>query len=191
VGDDAAVSDPEETAPFTHQPYGEKPEDNPFVSPSGPAAQPPGPAYAPPPVPPPPMVPYGQPQAGYQQPWSPGWQSGWPPGWAPGYGAPHPGSLSHKGATTALVLGIVSIVSLLLTPFCCITLPGIFCAPFAWWVGAKAKREIERTPGLYGNLSAAVTGMWMGIVMTFLDVLAIAGFVALAVWVGYADPTLV
>jgi hypothetical protein len=175
------VSDPEETAPFTHQPYGGKPEDTPFVSPSGPAAQPSGPSYVPPPVPPPPMVPYGQPQAGYHQ--------AWPPGWAPGYGAPYPGSLNHKGATTALVLGIVSIVSLLLTPFCCITIPGILCAPFAWGVGAKARREIARTPGVYGNLSAAVTGMWMGIVMTFVGVVVIVAFVGLALWVGSADPT--
>jgi hypothetical protein len=178
------VSDPEETAPFTHQPYGGTPEDNPFVSPSGPAAQPSGPSYVQPPVPPPPStVPYGPPPPGYPP--------QWPAGWAPMYGPPYPGSLSHKGATTSLVLGIISIVSLLLTPFCCITLPGMFCAPFAWGIGAKAKREIERTPGVYGNLGAAATGMWMGIVMTFLSILAVAGFVILAVWIGYADPTVV
>jgi hypothetical protein len=173
------VSDPEETAPFTHQPYGRESNENPFVSPSGPAAQPSGPSYVQPPVPPPPTMPYGQ----YGQPW--------PPGWAPTYGAPYPGSRDHKGATTSLVLGIVSIASLVLALFCCVTAPGILCAPFAWGIGAKAKRDIERSPGVYGNLTSAVTGMWMGIVMTILGFLAIAGFVAIVVFIGITDPTLV
>ncbi len=58
------VSDPDETAPFTHQPYGKDADDNPFVSPSGPAAQPSGPGYVTPPAAPPPTVgpvPYGAP----------------------------------------------------------------------------------------------------------------------------------
>ena len=178
------MSDPEETAPFTHQPYGrdrDGRDENPFVSPSGPAAQPSGPSYVQPPVPPPPTVGYGQPTP--QQPW--------PPGWAPGYGAPYPGSQDHKGATTSLVLGIVSIASLVLAFFCCLTLPGVLCAPFAWGVGAKAKREIERSPGVYGNLTSAVTGMWMGVVMSILGFLAIAGFVAIIAFIGITDPTLV
>jgi hypothetical protein len=75
------VNDPEETMPFTHQPYGENTQDNPFVSPSGPAAQPSGPGFVTPPPPPPPQVPHAY-------------------GWTPVYGAPYPGSLSHKGATT-------------------------------------------------------------------------------------------
>jgi len=173
------VGDPEDTVPFTHQPYGQDSEDNPYVSPSGPAAQPSGPGYVTPP-PPPPQVPYGPPPTtpyAYR--------------WTPAYGAPYPGSLTHKGGTTALTLGIIAIASLLLTPFCCITLPGVFCAPFAWVAGAHAKRDIERHPGVYGNLAAAQTGMWMGIVMTFLGALVVAGFVALAAWIGYADPSLV
>jgi hypothetical protein len=63
-------------------------------------------------------------------------------GWTPVYGAAYPGSLNHKGATTALTLGIISIVSLVLTPFCCITLPGVFCAPFAW---GSARRPSARS----------------------------------------------
>jgi hypothetical protein len=180
------VSDPDETAPFTHQPYGKKADDNPFVSPSGPAAQPSGPGYVTPPTPPPPtvgQVPYGQVPYG-QQP-------GYPPGWTPAYGAAYPGSLSHKGATTSMVLGIVSVVSLLLTPFCCITIPGVFCAPFAWVIGAKAKREIEAQPGVYGNVAAAQTGMWMGIVMSILGFLTIGGLIALFAWLGATDYSLV
>jgi hypothetical protein len=180
------VSDPDETAPFTHQPYGQDANDNPFVSPSGPASQPSGPDYITPPAAPPPTagpVPYGPPPAGQAH--------GFQPGWAPAYGSAHPGSLSHKGATTSLVLGIISIASLVLTPVCCITIPGLFCAPFAWGIGAKAVREIERQPGIYGNLGAARTGMWMGIVMSIIGFVCIALLVGLAVWIGYTDYSLV
>jgi hypothetical protein len=128
-------------------------------------------------------VPYEPPPPTYGQPW--------PPGWTPTYGAPYPGSRDHKGATTALVLGIVSIVSLLLAMFCCLTLPGVFCAPFAWVAGARAKREIERSPGVYGNFSSAVAGMWIGIVMTALSILVLTAVVALVVWIGYTDWSLV
>src|SRR4029079_8694919 len=83
------VSDPEETAPFTHQPYGKDANDNPFLSPSGPASHPSGPEYMTPPAAPPPTagpVPYGPPVG---QPY------GFQPGWAPAYGSPYPGSLNH------------------------------------------------------------------------------------------------
>ena len=180
------MSDPDETAPFTHQPYGKDAGDNPFVSPSGPASQPSGPGFVTPPSAPPPTVgpvPYGPPPTG--QPY------GFQPGWAPAYGSPYPGSLNHKGATTSLVLGIIAIVSLVLTPVCCITIPGVLCAPFAWAIGAKAKREIQQQPGVYGNLGTAQTGMLMGIVMTLIGALVILGFIALVAWIGYADPSLV
>jgi len=180
------VSDPDETAPFTHRPYGKEADDNPFVSPSGPASQPSGPDYVTPPAAPPPTaspVPYGPPPVGRP--------SGLQPGYAPAYGAAYPGSLDHKGATTSLVLGIISIVSLVLSPvLCCVTFPGVLCAPFAWGIGAKAKREIEGRPGVYGNLGTAKTGMWMGIVMTILGALSILGFIALIVWLGVANPSL-
>jgi hypothetical protein len=181
------VSDPEETAPFTHQPYGTESSDNPYVSPSGPAAQPSGPSYVQPPVPPPTSgpVPYGPPQLG--QPWQQPWQQAW----APAYGAPYLGSQDHKGATTSLVLGIISVISLLGALFCCVTLPGVLCAPFAWFIGAKALREMDRAPGVHGNRTSAVTGMWLGIATTVLGFLAIAGFVALVAWIGIANPSLV
>jgi hypothetical protein len=180
------VSDePEDTVPFTHRPYGsDREDDNPMVSPSGPAAQPSGPSYSTPPPPPPPSVgpmPYGT---------APG-QEQWQAAWAPAYGAPVAGSLDHKGATTALVLGIISVFSLLVGLFCCLTLPGVFCAPFAWAKGAKAKREIEAAPGTYGNLTSAVSGMWMGIVMTILGAVVILGFAAIIAFIGITDWSLV
>ena len=73
------MSDPEETMPFTHQPYGKDSGENPFVSPSGPAAQPSGPQFVTPPPPPPPQVPYGAPMPG--PPYAYGWR--WHGGWAP------------------------------------------------------------------------------------------------------------
>ncbi len=171
-------SDPEETAPFTHRPYGEgEPGDNPFISPSGPAGQPSGPSYTIPKPPPPPMSspPYGPPMHP-QPPVAPVWGQGY----VPAYGAPLPGSQDHKGATTALVLGIISVVSLVGVFVCCgLTIPGVLCAPFAWFSGARAKREIEASPGTYGNQTAAQVGMIMGIVCTALGLLAIVGFGAL------------
>ena len=176
------MSDPEETAPFTRQPYGTDAEDHPFVSPSGPAAPLSGPGH-PPPAPPPP--PYGQATSNQTTPGQPVF----PPGWAPAYG-PY-ATLKHQGATTSLVLGIISIASVVLGLTCCLlTVPGVLCAPFAWVIGAKATREIARQPGVYGNLGSAQTGMWMGIVMTFVGALVISGVVVLAVWVGVNDPTL-
>jgi hypothetical protein len=58
-------------------------------------------------------------------------------------------------------------------------------------IGAKAKREIQQQPGLYGNLGSAQAGMWMGIVMTIIGFFVIAGAVALFAWVGFSNPSLV
>jgi len=87
-------------------------------------------------------------------------------------------------ATTSMVLGIVAVVSILLTPFCCITLPGILTGPFAIWTGLKARREIDLHPGYYGNRSQAVAGLVTGIVATVLGVLMI---LAVLVFLGFAD----
>ena len=182
------MNDPEETAPFTHQQYGKDADGHPFVSPSGPVAPLPGPGHVPP-APPPPsygQVPYHQVPYG---PTTPG-QPMFPPGWVPAYG-PYATSLKHQGATTSLVLGIISVGSVVLGLTCCLlTVPGVLCAPFAWGIGAKAKREITRQPGVYSNLGSAQTGMWMGIVMTFVGAVVIAGAVVLVVWFGLNDPTL-
>ena len=161
------MSDPDETAPFTHQPYGKDAGDNPFVSPSGPASQPSGPDYVTPPAAPPPTagpVPYGPPPGG--QPY------GFQPGWAPAYGAPYAGSLDHKGATDSLVLGIVAIVSLLLTLGLLHHDPG--CLLRAVRLGRSAPRPSARSSGSRASTATSArpqTGMWMGIVMTILGFL--------------------
>lgn len=178
--------EPEETAPFTHRPYGDREGgENPFISPSGPAGRPSGPSYVTPSPPPPPMAspPYGPAYGPPQGPPTAPPPAGWG-GWSPVYGAPLPGSLDHKGATTSLVLGIISVISVVTAPFCCVTLPGLFCAPFAWVIGAKAKREIDAAPGTYGNLGSAQAGIVMGIVCSVLGLLVVALFVALFAWIG-------
>ena len=153
------MSDAEETAPITPLPHG--------VLPAQPV---------------PPTVPYSAPAS---VPYGPGatpvqhWQT-WQQPWVPAYGAPYVPTLSHTGATASLVLGIIAIVALVLAPFTCLlTLPGVLCAPFAWVVGARARREIDRFPGTYRNRGAAQAGMWMGVVTTLLGALAIGGLAAL------------
>jgi hypothetical protein len=162
--------EPEETMPLTHRPYGAGEPENPFTSPSGAAGQPSGPGYVPPPAPPPPMA-------------SPPGAT-WGAAWTPAYGPPLVGGQDHKGAQNAMVLGIVALVCLGLSLFCCVTLPGVFLAPFAWVVGARAKREIDASPGVYRNRGAAQAGVVMGIIGTVLGLLVLAAFVGLAVLIG-------
>lgn len=181
-------------------------ETQPFVSPSGPEqpgpSQPPTPewpTYAPPPTPPPSTPPYGAPEPpAYGQPptqppygQNPYLQQPPPaPYGAPqfaGYGAPVPGynyAQSHGRATTSMVLGIVALVGILATPFCCITLPAMFAGPFAIWTGATAKRQIDQNPAAYNNRGQAVAGFIMGIVASVLAVLII---IAVVLFIGVTD----
>ena len=124
--------------------------------------QPPPPAYgAPPPYSAPP--PYGAPP--------------------PAYGAPPPYQQSLGTATTAMVLGIVSLASIVSAPFLCgLTLPGAFTGPFAIWLGPARQREIDREPGRYGNRSHAVAGLVCGIIGTALVLLGLAGLAFLFTW---------
>ena len=69
-----------------------------------------------------------------------------------------PGSHDHQGANQAMVLGIIAMVCLVVALFCCVTIPGLVCAPVAWVKGAKAKNEIDANPGVYGNRGQAVAG---------------------------------
>ncbi|WP_341923979.1 DUF4190 domain-containing protein [Nocardioides psychrotolerans] len=189
-------SEPDETQPFTHQPYGEGSGDAtppwPTYEPGATTPGPGGPDVPPPnPYGPPPTYgqqPYGQPYAapGYGQPY------GQQPYGAPGYGVPGYGFAQQKNstATTSMILGIIAVVSILATPFCCITLPGMLTGPFAIWTGVKAKREIDREPGRFGNRGQAVAGLVTGIVATVLAVLLVIVVVVFVVstdWDGTYD----
>jgi hypothetical protein len=82
----------------------------------------------------------------------------------------------HPSATTAMVLGIISLAGVV---FCGgLTL---ILSPVAWVVGAKAVREIDATPGRYSGRDRAQSGKIMGIIGTvllILGVIAIILFVA-------------
>jgi hypothetical protein len=170
----------EETMPFTHRPYGEPEPESPYTSPDGASTQDSGPAYVAPSggtpqpssPPPPPTVPYG---------------GGPVPPPQPYYAGPLPGAAEHKGATTSMVLAIIALVSVVLTPFCCVTLVALPTAPFAWATGRKALKQIDRAPGYYRNRGQAAFGMWTGIICTILFVIALIAIVAFFVWAGTSD----
>ncbi len=125
--------------------------------PPDPGQVPPHLGQAPGPYPPPGQYPPGQ--YGYQ----------------PAYMAP-----KHPQATLAMVLGIVGLTGI----FCYIT---AVVAPFAWWIGAKATREINAEPGRYSGQGEASAGKIMGIIGTvllILGLLVLAGFIMLLITSG-------
>ena len=134
---------PPEELPPTHRGYGEREDQNPFTSPSGPSAEVSGPTY---------------------QPYSPQPPNGAPQQAAYGYG--YPVRPDHPQATTALVLGLVALAG----GFVCI-LP-ILAGPFAWVVGARVRREIDQDQR-YGGRDRATAGMVMGIIATGLLALGV------------------
>jgi hypothetical protein len=66
----------------------------------------------------------------------------------------------HPKSTTALVLGLVAILG----GFTCLV--PIFVAPFAWVVGAQARKEIRQAPYQWGGEGRATGGMVLGIIGT-------------------------
>jgi hypothetical protein len=145
--------EPDENLPLTHRPWGAKEPDNPSTSPSGPSAQASGAAYVPPT--------WSEPAPGEVTP------SGAPyvdPTSVPmAYGQPMyaPQRLPNPRANTALVLGLVALAG----GFLC-WLP-IVVGPFAWWTGARARREIRQDPRLEGETQALV-GLVTGAIATVL-----------------------
>ena len=153
-------------------------------------------------TPPPPPPPAPDPYAGQQPPPYPpahptpgagGPYAGYPPQ-QPGYQPPgyqqHPGMASypayvlpdHPRATTALVLGIIGVAG----AFTCF-LP-VVVAPFAWVLGAKARKEIRSAPQQWGGDGRATAGMVLGIIGTVLLVLALV-VIAIFVIVAISDPS--
>jgi hypothetical protein len=82
-----------------------------------------------------------------------------------------------------MVLGIVGITGFAF----CLT---FLAAPFAWYFGAKAVREIDANPGRYDGRSEANAGKIMGIIGTILLILAVVAvivFVAIGIAGGWDD----
>ena len=133
-------------------------------SPIPPPTNPYGASYAPPPNP------YQAPRE-YAEPRSP-YGSSYQPAYAGGDLPEHP------SATTAMVLGIVSLAGLLFTVGITLLL-----APAAWVVGARAVREIDASPGRYAGRDRAQAGKVMGIIGTVLLVLGVLTVLAILVLV--------
>ena len=82
---------------------------------------------------------------------------------------------NHPQATTALVLGLIGLIG-----GCLCGLP-LLASPFAWAVGARAKREIEASHGQLGGAGNAQAGYITGIIGTVLLVLAVIALLLLLV----------
>jgi len=156
--------DEQSSAPQPPPPYGQPAYGQPY---------PPPPAY--------PQQPY--PQEGYpQQQGYPG-QPGYPaqPGYAyqpyAAYTAPN-----HPKATTALVLGLVSLVGGLM----CIV--PVLVSPFAWVTGVKARKEIRQSNGQMSGDGMATAGMVLGIIGTVVLALILIGIVVFVI-VAINDPS--
>lgn len=127
------------------------------------------------------QAPYGQP--GYGQPADPGAypQQGYPPY---GYGYLPPAPPKHPSATTAMVLGIVGLAGAVVCG--CL----VVVSPFAWFMGAKAVKEIDASGGQYAGRGEAQAGMITGIIGTVLLILmivAVAIFFAIGLSGGFDD----
>lgn len=95
---------------------------------------------------------------------------------AQGYGyQPYAVQPKHHSATTAMVLGIVSVAGGILC-----WLP-LFVSPFAWFTGSKAVREIDDSRGALGGRGEAMAGKILGIIGTVLLGLAVIGVILLIV----------
>lgn len=71
------------------------------------------------------------------------------------YGQQYPVAPEHPQGTTVLVLGIV----------------GLFfglAAPFAWYLGSKALKEIRSSGRVYSNTTSVTVGRILGIIVTIL-----------------------
>lgn len=129
--------------------------------------------------------PYGSPQNPYgpasPSPYAqqPGYGQAYPPGY--GYGQP---AQNHPSAQTAMVLGLIGLGGLFV---CGVTL---FLSPFAWRMGARARREIDASNGTLGGRDTATVGYVTGIIGTVLLVLALlVAVAAVLLLVGVAGTT--
>jgi hypothetical protein len=158
--------------------YGTPPTPTPYGEPPAPPTQP----YA---QQPPPYGSYGQdpyaqdPYA--QDPYAQPGQYGQQPAQYGGYGQPGYGQVgygappAHPSATTALVLGLVSLIGL----FICLV--PIVAAPFAWRTGSRVVREIDAQPGRWSGREQAQAGRIMGMIGTVILVLGVLAIVGLVV----------
>ncbi len=110
--------------------------------------------------------PYGQPQYGQGQYGQP--QYGQPQYGQPQYGQPYGAAVEHPQGTTVLILGVLGIFTAI-------------CAPIAWVLGNKAKKEIAVSGVQYANEQNLNIGRILGMVFTIIYaasiVLAVLGMI--------------
>ena len=111
---------------------------------------------------------YGQPQPGEQQYGQLPYPSYGPPAYG---GYPAPPVANHGGALASMIIGIASLV------LACAYGIGLVGSPVAWWLGARAKREIAASEGRLGGRGMAQAGFVLGIIGTVLLVLAVIGWI--------------
>lgn len=133
-----------------------------------------------------PPDPYGSTQSppplpAYQQPYQ---QSAYPPYGAdqPAFGGYAPAVPNQPQATTAMVLGIISLAGGLL----CV-LP-ILLGPVALILGYRSRKEIEASQGRLGGSGSATAGLVLGIISSVLLVLGILLIVLIVGLAGAASP---
>jgi hypothetical protein len=80
---------------------------------------------------------------------------------------PRPSPPKHPDAVTVLVLGVIAVAALPLT------------GPFAWLIGARARREIDENPGRWSGQDEIKVGYVLGIVGTVLLALAVLAMAVL------------
>ncbi|GAA3814572.1 hypothetical protein [Nocardioides panacisoli] len=134
----------------------------------------------------PPYPPYSQPwgrPAGEGQPY------GTPPNPAYGYGYGY--GTAHGGATTSLVVGIISIAASVLGACLCLFVGalGVVIGPVGIALAVKARKEIDAAPQLYTNRANAVGGLVCSIIGTVLGALVLVGSILVLVFYGFVFST--
>ncbi len=86
------------------------------------------------------------------------------------YGQPYPAlPQPHPQGTTVLVLGILGLFVAL-------------CAPFAWFIGSKALKEIKASGARFSNEDQIRVGRMLGKIITILAIIALVfGVIALII----------
>lgn len=78
----------------------------------------------------------------------------------------------HPNATATLVLGIVGLATLF------VAFP--FISPVAWYLGARARREMAADPGRYRSSGSLTAGYVLGIIGSLIAI-AFVGLIVLAI----------
>ena len=128
--------------------------------------------------------PYGDPTPPYQ-PYAPAPGQGQGPGYGYGYGT------AHGGATTSLVLGILSIATSVIGGCLCLFLGavGVVIGPIGIALAVRARREIDAAPQRFTNRGNAVAGLVCSIIGTGLGALVLVASVLVVAFYGFALST--